>query len=120
MGLKFNPRKKTMKDFVSEEILSKFVKQLPWMKDQLFGSEWKDVVKIDQIENTEIKLKDGTMSGVLFLKILAEHPQFELGNHKYEFRLSNFFRTGLEPKKYKNHWPGFHVRKIFGQRKVVV
>ena len=104
-----------MKDFVSEEILSKFVKQLPWMKDHLMGDEYKDIVKLDQISKTQIKLKDGTISGAVFLKILTEHPKFELGKHNYEFRLSSFYRTGLEPKKHKDRWPMFHVRKIMSK-----
>ena len=119
MGLSFG-NKKTMKDFVSDEILEKFVNQLPWLKDHLIQDEYKDVVKIDQIMNTKIKLKDGTISGILFLKILAEHPKFELGKHRYEFRLSNFYRTGLTPKKHINKWPTFHVKKIVSQVKAVV
>ena len=112
MGLKFNANKGTIKDYVSEEILTKFVKQLPWSKDQLLKNEYKDVVKIDQFKNTSIKLKDGKINAMVFLKLLLEFPKFELGQHKYEFRLSSLYRTGLTPKKHVDKFPMFHVRKI--------
>jgi len=115
MGLNFGRNKKTIKDFVSEKILEKFVKQLPWMTDQLMGNEYKDICKLDQISKTQIKLKDGILNGAVFLKILTEHPKFSLGKYKYEFRLSSFYRTGLEAKKHKDRWPTFHVRKIMSK-----
>jgi len=125
MEPRFARNQKTIKDFVSDGILEKFVSQLPWKKDQLFthsfsDGEYKDLVKMDQCRDTEIKLKDGTISGLLFLKILMEYPKFQLGKHNYEFNLSSFYRTGLTPKKHINKWPGFHVRKIISKVKEAV
>ena len=119
MGLKFGRNQKTMKDFVSEEILEKFVSQLPWQKDLLIKDEYKDIVKMDQMAKTDIKLKDGTIKAIVFLKILTEHPKFSLGKYNYEFNLSSFYRTGLTPKKHINKWPSFHVRKLLSGRPAV-
>ena len=105
---------KTLNDFVSEDILKKFVKELPWMKDQIIGinNEYKDVCKIDTIGKSVIHLKDGDITGKVFLNLLLEYPKFTLGKHSYELNLSNFYRTGLKPKTHIDKFPMFHVRKI--------
>lgn len=104
--------RKTINDFVSEDILKKFVKQIPWERDLLMKDVYKDVCKIDRISESVIHLKDGDITGRVFLALLTEYPKFTLGKHNYELELSSFYRTGLKPKKHIDKWPMFHVRKI--------
>ena len=122
MGLKFNPRNQTIRGYVSDDILHDFLRQLPWRKDQLIGLDktYKDVVRLDQITDTTIKIKKGTMSGRFFVEILKQLPNFEFEDHHYRIWHSNFTRQTIPPRKYVDRFPGFHVRKIFAQVKEAV
>jgi len=116
MEPKFGRNQKTIRDHISDDILKEFLNQLPWKKDQLIGIEktYKDIVKLDQITNVRIKIKKGFISGKFFAGVLQELPRFDFDKHHYEFRLSNFTRETIPPKKHIDKWPGFHVRKLLG------
>ena len=117
------PRKPTIRDYVSDDILKTFLEQLPWQKDQQFGNEIKDVVKLDDILEAKIKIKKklmrepanvayGTISGKIFVDVLKESPPFEFENHMYRFWVSNFSRETMPCKKRPDKLPGFNVRKV--------
>ena len=112
MSLNFNRNRKTIKDHVSDDILKEFLNQLPWMKDHLIQDEYKDVVKIKDIEDATIKIKKGNMSGKFFVEILKELPRFDFENKHYQLWMSTFTRASIPPKKHINKWSGFHIRKL--------
>jgi len=123
--MKFDPRKQTIRDYVSDNILNEFLKQLPWEKDQLFTSsfsdgEYRDIVKLDEISDATIKIKKGTMSGRFFVEILKQLPKFDYDGHHYMLWFNTFTRATIPPKKHKDRWKGFHVRKILAQVKEAV
>ena len=114
------PKARKIQEFLSDDIIKEFVNQLDWEKDCLFGDVYKDIVKIDQIKDAKFKINKGFMSGEVFLKILEEAPVFTFEDHSYRLQLSNFYRTGLTPKKHIDKWPRFHVRKIASTIKAAV
>lgn len=116
-------KKKTTQDYISDNILKEFLKQLPWQKDQLIGiaKTYLDVIKIDDIVKTDIKIGKGFMSGKFFAQFFYDHlPNFEFENKKYRFHLSNFYRESIPPRKFISKFPGFHVRKMLAEVKEAV
>jgi len=114
--MKFNPRNQTIRDYVSDDILHAFLKQLPWRKNQFFttltGGVYRDIVMLDQITDATIKIKKGTMSGRFFVEILKQLPHFKFEDHYYRVWYSTLFREAIPAKKHINKWPGFNVRKL--------
>lgn len=128
--MKLNPKIQTIRDHVSDDILKEFLNQLPWEKDQLFTTNfpeidsphktkgvYRDVVKLEKIQEATIKIKKGTMSGRFFVEMLKELPRFDFDKHHYQLWLSNFTRETIPVKKHINKWPSFHVRKIISKVK---
>ena len=120
--MKFDPRKQTIRDYVSDDILEEFLNQLSWQKDQLLGIDktYKDIVTLKQVTEATIKIKKGTMSGRFFVELLRELPRFDFNKHHYQLRNNNLTRETIPPRKYVNKFPGFHVRKILAQAKEAV